>query len=185
VAPDAVTPAQRSQAKVVNFGILYGMGAARLARELSLSKALASAFIEEYKRTLAGVAAYLEEVLESARRAGYSETILKRRRPLPALRAEGARRAEAERAAVNTPIQGSAADLIKVAMVKIDSILADQGYRTRLILQVHDELLFETNEEEIGVVAPLIQQVMEHAIPLRVPLVVHRGEGRTWAEAHA
>ena len=185
VAPEAVTPAQRAQAKVVNFGILYGMGSARLARELSLSRALAAAFIEEYKRTLAGVAAYLDQVLESARRTGYVETILKRRRPLPGLRAEGARRADAERAAINAPIQGSAADLVKVAMVKIDSLLAEQGYRTRLILQLHDELLFETDEDEIEAVAPIIREVMEHAIPLRVPLVVHQGQGRTWAEAHA
>ncbi len=185
VAPEAVTPAQRAQAKVVNFGILYGMGPARLARELSLSRALAAAFIEEYKRTLSGVAAYLDQVLESARRTGYVETILKRRRPLPGLRGEGARRADAERAAVNAPIQGSAADLVKVAMVKIDSLLEEQGYRTRLILQLHDELLFETHEDEIGAVAPIIREVMEHAIPLRVPLVVHQGQGRTWADAHA
>ncbi|HYR68964.1 MAG TPA: DNA polymerase I, partial [Candidatus Dormibacteraeota bacterium] len=185
VAPEAVTPAQRAQAKVVNFGILYGMGPARLARELSLSRALAAAFIEEYKRTLSGVAAYLDQVLETARRTGYVETILKRRRPLPGLRAEGARRADAERAAINAPIQGSAADLVKVAMVKIDSLLAEQGYRTRLILQLHDELLFETDEDEIGAVAPIIREVMEHAIPLRVPLVVHQGQGRTWSDAHA
>jgi DNA polymerase I len=185
LAPEAVTPAQRAQAKVVNFGILYGMGAARLARELSLSRALAAAFIEEYKRTLSGVAAYLDQVLETARRTGYVETILKRRRPLPGLRAEGARRADAERAAINAPIQGSAADLVKVAMVKIDSLLAEQGYRTRLILQLHDELLFETDEDEIGAASSIIREVMEHAIPLRVPLVVHQGQGRTWADAHA
>jgi len=185
VAPEAVTPAQRAQAKVVNFGILYGMGPARLARELSLSRALAAAFIEEYKRTLSGVAAYLDQVLETARKTGYVETILKRRRPLPGLRAEGARRADAERAAINAPIQGSAADLVKVAMVRIDSLLAEQGFRTRLILQLHDELLFETDEDEIETVAPIIREVMEGAIPLRVPLVVHQGQGRTWADAHA
>jgi DNA polymerase-1 len=185
VTPEAVTPAQRAQAKVVNFGILYGMGPARLARELNLSRALASAFIEEYRRTLAGVSEYLDRVLESSRQRGYSETILKRRRPLPGLRAEGARRAEAERAAVNTPIQGSAADLIKVAMVKIDALLYERGVRTRLVLQVHDELLFETDEDEIGEVSSLIREVMEHAIALRVPLVVHEGRGRNWAEAHA
>jgi DNA polymerase-1 len=185
VPPDAVTPGQRAQAKIVNFGIIYGMGPARLARELSLSRALAAAFIEEYKRTLAGVAAYLDSVLATARAKGYAETILKRRRPLPALRAEGSRRAEAERAAVNTPIQGSAADLVKVAMVKIDALLAEKGCRTRLILQVHDELLFESDDAEIDELAPLIRDVMTHAIPLRVPLVVHEGRGRTWADAHA
>jgi len=185
VPAESVTPAQRAQAKIVNFGIIYGMGPARLARELSLSRALATAFIAEYKRSLAGVASFLESVLENARKTGYVETILKRRRPLPALRGEGARRAEAERAAVNAPIQGSAADLIKVAMVKIDALLAERGLRTRLILQVHDELLFETDQDEIEAVAPIIHQVMEHAIPLRVPLVVNEGRGRTWAEAHA
>ena len=185
VAPEAVTSAQRAQAKVVNFGILYGMGPARLARELNLSRALATAFIEEYRRTLAGVSSYLDRVLESGRRLGYVETILKRRRPLPGLRGEGSRRAEAERAAVNAPIQGSAADLVKVAMVKIDALLHERGARTRLVLQVHDELLFESDEDELEEVSALVREVMEHAIPLRVPLVVHEGKGKNWAEAHA
>ena len=185
VGAEAVTPAQRSQAKTVNFGILYGMGAARLARELSLSRSLASAFIDEYKKTHAGVAKYMEQMLASARERGYAETMLHRRRPLSGLRdtPEG-RRAEAERAAINTPIQGSAADLIKVAMVKIDALLAVKGLRSRLILQVHDELLFETDEAEIDVLSPLVKEAMEHALPLRVPLVVHEGRGRSWAEAH-
>lgn len=185
VATEAVTPAQRAQAKIVNFGIIYGMGPVRLARELNLSRALATAFIEEYKRTLSGVAAYIDQLLESAHRAGYVETILKRRRPLPGLKAEGARRSEAERAAVNAPIQGSAADLVKVAMVRIDALLAERGFRTRMILQVHDELLFETDQDEVDVVAPIVKEVMEQALPLRVPLVVHQGRGRTWADAHA
>jgi DNA polymerase I len=186
VAPDAVTSAQRAQAKVVNFGVLYGMGPARLARELSLSRALATAFIQEYRETLAGVASYLDHVLELARERGYAETILKRRRPLPGLRGEdGARRAEAERAAINTPIQGSAADMIKVAMVRIDAALAERELRSRLILQVHDELLFETDEEELPALAPMVTELMEHALPLRVPIVVNVGVGKTWADAHA
>lgn len=186
VAPEDVTPAQRAQAKTVNFGILYGMGAARLARELSLSRALATAFIDEYKKTHAGVAAYLERMLASARERGYAETILHRRRPLPGLRdPHDGRRGEAERAAINSPIQGSAADLIKVAMVKIDALLAERGFRSRMILQVHDELLFETDESEADAVAAMVTETMEHAIPLRVPLVVHQGRGRSWADAHA
>ena len=186
VAPDAVTPAQRGQAKTVNFGILYGMGAARLARELSLSRSLASAFIDEYKKTHAGVAAYMAEMLARARERGYAETMLHRRRPLPGLRdSHEGRRAEAERAAINTPIQGSAADLIKVAMVKIDALVTERGLRSRLILQVHDELLFETDEDEIESLATLVIEAMEHALPLRVPLVVHRGRGKNWDEAHA
>lgn len=185
VPPEAVTPAQRSQAKTVNFGILYGMGAARLARELALSRSLASAFIDEYKKTHAGVAQYMEQMLAQARERGFAETMLHRRRPLPALRdTHEGRRAEAERAAINTPIQGSAADLIKVAMVKIDALLTERGLRSRLILQVHDELLFETDDREVDILAPLVREAMEHALPLRVPLVVHEGRGRTWAEAH-
>jgi DNA polymerase-1 len=181
-----VTQAQRAQAKVVNFGVLYGMGPARLARELNLSRALASAFIEEYRRTLSGVASYLDQMLVLARQRGYAETILKRRWPLPALHEDGARRAEAERVAVNMPIQGSAADLIKVAMVRIDALLRDRPeMRSRLILQVHDELLFETSGEEFETLKTLVTDVMEHAIPLRVPLEVHVGHGKTWADAHA
>jgi DNA polymerase-1 len=186
IPPGEVTPAQRAQAKTVNFGVLYGMGPVRLARELGLSRALAAAFIEEHRRTLAGVALYLDQVLGLARERGYAETILHRKRPLPALRVDdGGRRAEAERAAVNTPIQGSAADLVKVAMVRIDRLLAERGLRSRLILQVHDELLFETDEEELPVLVPAVTEAMEHAIPLRVPLVVNTGTGRSWADAHA
>jgi DNA polymerase-1 len=186
VAPEAVTAAQRAQAKTVNFGILYGMGPASLARQLSLSRPLAAAFIDEYKKTHAGVAHYMEQILARARDRGFTETMLHRRRPLPGLKeANDGRRAEAERAAINTPIQGSAADLIKVAMVKIDALLSERRLRSRLILQVHDELLFETDEEEIDVLAPLVQETMEHALPLRVPLLVHQGRGRTWADAHA
>jgi DNA polymerase-1 len=186
VALEDVTQAQRAQAKVVNFGVLYGMGPARLARELNLSRALASAFIEEYRRTLSGVASYLDQMLVLARQRGYAETILKRRWPLPALHEDGARRAEAERVAVNMPIQGSAADLIKVAMVRIDALLRERPeMKSRLILQVHDELLFETSGEEFETLKTLVTDVMEHAIPLRVPLEVHVGHGRTWADAHA
>jgi DNA polymerase-1 len=186
VAPEDVTPAQRAQAKVVNFGILYGMGPVRLARELSLSRALASAFIEEYRRTLSGVAGYLDGILETSRRRGFAETILKRRRMLPALHSEdGGRRAEAERAAVNMPIQGSAADLIKVAMVRIDALIRERRMRSRLILQVHDELLFETDTEEFDELKIAVTEIMERAIPLRVPLEVHVGVGKNWADAHA
>jgi len=186
VAPEDITPAQRAQAKIVNFGILYGMGPVRLARELNLSRALATAFIEEYRRTLSGVASYLDQMLVLARQRGYAETLLKRRWPLPALHEDGARRAEAERVAVNMPIQGSAADLIKVAMVRIDALLrARPEMKSRMLLQVHDELLFETNETEFVALREMVTGVMEQAMPLKVPLEVHVGHGRTWADAHA
>jgi DNA polymerase-1 len=186
VAAEEVTKAQRAQAKIVNFGILYGMGPVRLARELNLSRALATAFIEEYRRTLSGVAAYLDESVHRARERGYAETILGRRWPLPALHEEGARKAEAERVAVNMPIQGSAADLIKVAMVRIDALLAQRpDMKSRLILQVHDELLFEAPEEEYETLKALVSLAMVQAIPLKVPLEVHVGHGRSWDDAHA
>ncbi len=124
-------------------------------------------------------------MLELARKRGYAETILKRRWPLPALHEDGARKAEAERVAINMPIQGSAADLIKVAMVRIDELLRERSMKSRLILQVHDELLFETTQEEFESLKGLATGVMEQAIPLRVPLVVHVGHGKTWADAHA
>ncbi len=186
VAPSDVTSAQRAQAKIVNFGVLYGMGPVRLARELNLSRALATAFIEEYKRTLSGVAAYLDEMPALARQGGYAETILRRRWPVPGPHEDGSRRAEAERVAVTMPIQGSAADLIKVAMVRIDAMLRERpGMKSRMILQVHDELLFETTEDEFEALKAMVTNVMEHAIPLRVPLEVNVGHGRTWADAHA
>ena len=186
VAPEEVSQAQRAQAKTVNFGVLYGMGPVRLARELNLSRALASAFIEEYRRTLSGVASYLDGMLVLARKRGYAETILKRRWPLPALHEDGARRAEAERVAVNMPIQGSAADLIKVAMVRIDALLRERpDMKSRLILQVHDELLFETTQEEFETLKTLVTGVMVGALPLKVPLEVHVGHGKSWADAHA
>ena len=131
------------------------------------------------------MASYLDQMLELARKRGYAETILKRRWPLPALHEDGARKAEAERVAINMPIQGSAADLIKVAMVRIDELLRERSMKSRLILQVHDELLFETTQEEFGPLKSLATGVMEQAIPLRVPLVVHVGHGKTWADAHA
>ena len=185
VPPAEVTPAQRAQAKIVNFGVLYGMGPVRLARELDLSRPLAAAFIEEYRRTLSGVATYLDSMLELARKRGYAQTILGRRWPLPALHEDGARRAEAERVAVNMPIQGSAADLIKVAMVRIDALLRERPeMKSRMILQVHDELLFETTEAEFETLRKLVTEVMERAIPLKVPLEVHVGHGKTWADAH-
>ena len=185
VPPADVTPAQRAQAKIVNFGVLYGMGPVRLARELDLSRPLAAAFIEEYRRTLSGVATYLDSMLELARKRGYAQTILGRRWPLPALHEDGARRAEAERVAVNMPIQGSAADLIKVAMVRIDALLRERPeMKSRMILQVHDELLFETTEAEFETLRKLVTEVMERAIPLKVPLEVHVGHGKTWADAH-
>jgi DNA polymerase-1 len=185
VDPDEVTDLQRGQAKTVNFGILYGQGAFGLARTLGIPNAEASAFLKEYKAIYAGVIDYLDSTLEGARERGYVTTLLGRRRYLPNLKARGGpARAAAERLAVNTPIQGSAADMIKVAMVRLDERLRAEGRRSRMIAQVHDELLLEVPEEEADEVGAVVREVMEGAVELSVPVLVNVGIGGTWAEIH-
>jgi DNA polymerase-1 len=185
VQPDAITPDMRRAAKVINFGIIYGMGAQRLGRELSVSLADAEQYIASYFERHAGVRAYIETVQDEARRRGYVTTLLGRRRALPDLasRHRGVAQA-AERTAINTPIQGSAADLIKMAMVAIDRRLGKEHLRATMILQVHDELVFEVAEPERERAANLIRAEMEGVYPLKVPLRVDVGWGRNWAEAH-
>lgn len=183
---DKIDPATRARAKTVNFGVLYGMGPVRLSREMGIPLAEARKFIDQYFAKMPGVRRYLEEGLESARRDGYVSTILGRRRYLPALRSEDARsRAQAERIAANTPIQGSAADLIKAAMIRVDRLLTAGRLRTRLILQVHDELLFEGPASERETVTALAREAMETAVDIAVPLKVDVGSGESWDRAHA
>lgn len=185
VQPDAITPDMRRAAKVINFGVIYGMGAQRLGRELNVSLADAEQYIASYFERYAGVRAYTETVQDEARRRGYVTTLLGRRRALPDLasRHRGVAQA-AERTAINTPIQGSAADLIKMAMVAIDRRLAEERLPATMILQVHDELVFEVAEPEREGAADLIRAEMEGVYPLKVPLRVDVGWGRNWAEAH-
>jgi DNA polymerase-1 len=185
VPVDAVTERQRGQAKTVNFGILYGQGPFGLARTLGITTQEAGVFIAAYKTQYAGVMAYLEDTLAAARRNGYVTTLLNRRRALPGLRAKsGPARGAAERLAVNTPIQGSAADLIKVAMVRLRGRLSDAGLRARLLLQVHDELVLECPTGEAEATGNTVRAVMEGAIALEVPVVVNVGTGANWAEIH-
>jgi DNA polymerase-1 len=180
-----VTPALRTNAKAINFGILYGMGAFRLARELSIPQKQAQAYIDSYFARLPGIKAYVEGALEAARRDCFVRTHLGRRRFLPDLASKNrVLRAAAERIAINTPIQGSAADLIKVAMVEIQKTLEERGLAARMILQVHDELVFEAPEAELKDLAELVRQGMEGVAVLRVPLKVDLRTGRNWAEAH-
>lgn len=185
VHPDAVTPAMRRAAKVINFGIIYGMGPQRLARELSVPLDEAERYITSYFERYAGVRAYIEALLAEARQRGYVTTILGRRRALPDI-ASGHRGVAqaAERTAINTPIQGSAADLIKMAMVAIDRRVGQEQLRAAMILQVHDELVFEVPEDERERMAMIVREQMEGAFPLNVPLRVDLGWGRNWAEAH-
>jgi len=184
VAEEEVTPAMRAQAKTINFGILYGMGAARLARTLKIPFAEARRFIESYFEALPGVRAWLDGTLEEARKTGEVRTLLGRRRPIPDLASRDGRvRAQAENVAVNTPVQGSAADLIKVAMIRMDERIREKGIPVRMLLQVHDELVFDCPAEAAGELADLAREVMEGTWELRVPLKVDVGRGINWAES--
>lgn len=185
---EAVTPELRARAKAINFGIIYGMGAPRLARDTGMTQDEAREFIAGYFRAYPRIKGYLDGQVEHARKHGYVETALGRRRPLQDIRAaRRVARANAERMALNTPIQGTAADIIKLAMIRIDRRLEAQraeGLQARLLLQVHDELLFEAPAAEADRLEALVRHEMEHALELKVPLAVEVGRGRTWLEAH-
>jgi DNA polymerase-1 len=181
----AVTPDMRRQAKTINFGIIYGMSAFGLARELGIPQAAARAFIQRYFERYPGVRAYVEQTPRQARQQGFVTTMFQRRRFLPDLSSRNRNlRQFAERTAVNTPIQGSAADIIKLAMVRIDSALEERGLAARMIMQVHDELVFEVNQEAVPEVIALVRERMESVVALNVPLMVSVGHGPSWDEAH-
>jgi DNA polymerase-1 len=179
-----VTGEMRSRAKTINFGTIYGQGPFALSRQLGISQEEAKEFIAQYFQRFAGVRTFLDKQVEVAREQGYVETLLGRRRYIPDIRDKNFNvRAFAERTAQNTPLQGSAADLIKVAMRRIHDALRREGYRTRMLLQVHDELVFEVPEPEVERVGPLVKGLMEGAATLSVPLVVDVGVGVNWLEA--
>jgi DNA polymerase-1 len=185
VPVEAVSADHRRQAKTINFGIIYGMGALRLARSLDIPTKTAQAYITQYFTRYGGIKSYMEGILVEARTRGYVTTLQGRRRYVPDLQSKNTQlAATAERMAVNTPIQGTAADLIKMAMVSIDRRLTQEKLRTRMLLQVHDELLFEVPEKEVERVKKLVRELMEGVMSLRVPLQVDLGIGRNWAEAH-
>lgn len=180
-----VTREQRGSAKAINFGILYGMGPTRLARDLKIPMDEAREFLDRYFREFPGVKEFQRQAVEKARREGYVTTLLGRRRAIPEISSdEPAVRASAENMAKNTPVQGTAADLIKVAMVRIRERLRSVRSSARMILQVHDELVFEAPEGEIDRLAPLVRREMEGALDLNVPIVVDLGTGRDWLAAH-
>lgn len=179
-----VTPEQRSQAKAVNFGIVYGISDFGLSRNLGIPVGEAKRYIDGYFRLYKGVKRYMDEVVAAAHRDGYVTTLFGRRRYLPELNSRiVARRKFAERTAMNTPIQGTAADIIKVAMVKVDREMQSRGLRSRMLLQVHDELVFEVVEGELQEVTDVVRQAMESAASLRVPLRVDINVGHNWREA--
>jgi len=180
-----VTPEMRRVAKTVNFGIVYGQTAYGLASGLNLSREEARAFIERYFQRYPGVKAYIEKMKIEATQQGYVTTLMNRRRYLPELESRDRNVRElGERLAINSPIQGSAADIIKKAMVRIDGELEARNFRTAMILQVHDELVFEVPEEEVDPVSSLVKRGMEEVVSLSVPLVVDIHSGKNWNEAH-
>src|SRR5690606_9876355 len=169
------------QAKAVNFGIIYGISDYGLAQNLNIPRKEAADFIERYFSVFSDVRRYMDAIVEQARRDGYVTTLLERRRYLPDIRSSNYNlRSFAERTAMNTPIQGSAADIIKLAMVRMDEALRREGLRSRMLLQVHDELVFEVPEEEVETMRRLVPEIMETALPLDVPLKVDVSVGRNW-----
>ncbi len=185
VMPELVTREMRTRAKAINFGLLYGMGPARLARETGLSIPEARQFIERYFKSFPKVRGWIDATLEKARRDGYVETILGRKRRFPDIHSEDGRvRSFAENAAVNTPIQGSAADVIKKAMIDLERELAASKLHGELLLQVHDELVLECPETELEATSALVRRCMQDAVKLDVPLDVELGSGANWLEAH-
>jgi DNA polymerase-1 len=185
VFPEMVNAEMRRQAKVINFGILYGMSAFGLAKELGLNQKMAQAYIDGYFQKYHGVKAYIESILQNAVQRGFVTTLLNRRRYLPDLTSSNAMvRQFAERTAVNTPIQGTAADLIKVAMIRIHHEFTERKLAAAMILQVHDELVFEVPEAEMVTVTAVVKKEMEEVVKLTVPLKVDIASGRNWDEAH-
>lgn len=183
--PGLVTPEMRRQAKTINFGVIYGQGSFSLARELGVSTKVAKEFIDNYFFRHSGARDFLDACVRDAEKNGYVTTILGRKLPIPDIASSnGNIRAFAQRNAVNYPIQGSAADIIKQAMVRVSDRLRREGLKSRLIMQVHDELVFEVPEEERVQMELLVCHEMEHAVPLRVPLKVDLNFGRNWSEAH-
>lgn len=184
VNKDEVTSNMRRQAKAVNFGIVYGISDYGLSQSLGITRKEAGLFIERYLDTYPGVRQYMDDIIYSAKQKGYVSTIMQRRRYLPEITARNFNiRSFAERTAMNTPIQGSAADIIKKAMIDMDDALKDKGLKTRLLLQVHDELIFEAPEEELEILKKLVPDVMENALELKVPLKVDYAYGPTWFDA--
>ena len=181
---DLVTPQLRSRAKAVNFGIVYGIGAFSLAKDTGVSVKEADHFIKSYLAEYSGVRQYMEDIVKQGTQQGYVTTLYGRRRPLPELAAANHNiRALGERMAMNTPIQGTAADIIKLAMIKVYRRMKQEGLAAKLVLQVHDELIVEAPQSEADRAAQILGDEMEHAADLAVKLIAEVGRGRTWYDA--
>jgi len=185
MVPDLITPDLRRQAKIINFGIIYGMGAFRLSKELGISRKMAQTYIDHYFQRYAGVKRFIDETIENVRRTGKTSTLLGRIRLLPEINSANRNiRLFAERTAINTPIQGTAADLIKVAMIRVHEALKSRRMTTEMLLSVHDEIVFEVPPDETEAATRLAREMMEGVWNLKVPLKVNVALGNNWAEAH-
>ena len=185
LAVDQVSSEQRRYAKVINFGLIYGMSAYGLARNLGIDNTAAKNYIERYFARFAGVKRYMDDTRAQAKAQGYVETVFGRRLYLPEIQSSnGQRRAGAERAAINAPMQGTAADLIKLSMVKVQQVLDAEQRATKMIMQVHDELVFEVPADEVEWLKVEIPRLMAGVAALKVPLLAEIGTGPNWDQAH-
>jgi len=185
VALDQVLPEMRAKAKMVNFGIIYGISPFGLSQRLNIPRKEAADIIDAYFREFPAIKTYMDEVVNQARELEYVETILGRRRYLRDINSRNMTlRGFAERNAINAPIQGSAADLIKVAMIQIDQWLNKENLQSKMVLQVHDELVFDVHKSEVEVMKTHIEKFMQSAIIMEVPMEVGMGVGENWLEAH-
>ena len=185
VALDQVTSEQRRIAKTANFGIIYGISAFGLAQRLRIPRNDAKSIIDDYFKHFPSISYYIEDTLAAARENGYVETVFGRRRYLPDINSRNTTiRSLAERNAINAPIQGTAADIIKLAMVNVDRRIWEEGLKSRMVLQIHDELLFDAVQEEAGTLKNMVVEEMENVVRLTVPLTVECNEGKNWLEAH-
>jgi DNA polymerase-1 len=183
---EEVTKEQRYRAKTVNFSIVYGAGATNLSRQLDIKRTEAKELIDQYFAQYEGLRDYMVRIVKEAREKGYVTTLLGRRRYIRDINSKSSlARGNAERIAINTPVQGSAADMIKIAMINIHQALREGDFRTKMLLQVHDELLFDVPKAELDRVKPLIEEKMRNAIKgLKIPILVGIDEGANWLEAH-
>ena len=187
VEPENVTQEMRRTAKIINFGVIYGMSAFRLANDLGISRTKAAEFIENYFNTYSSINTFITETIRKAEEKGYVETLFGRKRPIAGINSKNRlEKSGAERIAVNTPVQGSAADIVKKAMLDVDEALAKEKNGARLLLQVHDELILECpdNPETIEKTIALVKDKMENAVKLSVPLRVSIEYGKNWGEFH-
>ncbi|MFW5632541.1 MAG: DNA polymerase I, partial [Acetivibrio ethanolgignens] len=181
---DEVTPLQRRNAKAVNFGIVYGISSFGLGQDLNITRKEAEGYIKNYFDTYPGIKSFLDGLVEKGKKDGYVETIFHRRRPIPELSSNNfMQRSFGERIAMNSPIQGTAADIIKIAMIRVNEILKERKLESQLILQIHDELLIETKIEEIEEVRKILEDAMHNAAKLLVPMEIDVNQGNSWYEA--